>query len=270
MRWKNAVAAATLLAAASLAGCLPTDGPIFSGVFSGRTGATTPMQSLQDTPPPPATTLTDCGGTTAPVFTGHVVASGDLLGQGLMQILSGKLTEATVTNLTTNSSGLARPDFYDTVSHFSAAVAETAHPGDIAVIWLGANDNQSLTNADGSVAVYISHEDEWEAAYAARISSMAQTCVISGIDCYWLVPTASDASAPQNVGHRNRMGVIKDLIEAVADNPSYVRNVHVVDVWTVRDDHPGWDFAHPGTAGFVEAANDVASDVLQTKGVCLM
>jgi hypothetical protein len=280
MSRKTAARVGVLFAASFLTACMSTDRPTTEQAEPTTGGPVQTVRSLIEslrtpepaaTPAPTVAAPVDCGdGTDTPVFTGRVVAAGDSLGQGLMQILTNEWSAVSFTNLTTNSSGLARPDFYDTVGHFNQAVAEQAHPGDIAVIWLGANDNQSLTNTDGSVAVYISHEDEWDTAYGARISAMARTCVSYRIDCYWLAPAASDASATEHVGHRSRMGVIRGLLYDVVDSdPAFSRSVHIVDVWSVRDEHPGWDFAHPGMSGFIEAAGDVASSIAQTKGVCM-
>lgn len=278
---RNAARLGVLLAATVLSGCMSTERPAPAATEQAApANGGGPIQaliaSLRNPPREPAApaaaapSVTNCGDTTAPAFTGRVITAGDSLAQGLTQVLRTKWTETAFTDVTRNSTGLARPDFFDTVGTFNSTIASAAQPGDIAVIWLGANDNQSLTNNDGSVAVYISHEEEWDAGYGARIAAMAQVCVSYRVDCYWLAPTASDPNDAEHVSHRARMGVIRGILISVASDPAYARYVHVVDVWSVRDEHPGWDFAHPGMAGFNEVAADISSDIARTKGVCMI
>ncbi len=273
MRTLRAARFGMLLAATALSGCMSTDpapAPTEQAAPADGGGRIQALIASLRGPAPatPAATpsVADCGDVNAPAFTGRVVTAGDSLAQGLTQVLRTKWTATSFTDVTRNSTGLARPDFFDTVGTFNSTLASSAQPGDIAIIWLGANDNQSLTNNDGSVAVNISHEEEWDAAYGARIAAMAQGCVSYRVDCYWLVPTASDPSDANHISHRARMGVIRDILYSVVDaDPTYGRNVHVIDVWSVRDEHPGWDFAHPGMAGFSEAVDDISSAIARPR-----
>ncbi|HSI82353.1 MAG: DUF459 domain-containing protein [Candidatus Methylacidiphilales bacterium] len=110
---------------------------------------------------------------------GDSMANG--LGWGLEQVAA-KRPGVRVINRGKSSTGLARPDFYDWPTSFTHFI-EGDKP-DIAVIFLGLNDNQTIWN-NGK----FTHEfgtTGWEDLYAQRVRDIIATAKANNIKVFWI------------------------------------------------------------------------------------
>ncbi len=81
-----------------------------------------------------------------------------------------------------NSTGLARPDYYDWAEALEEYLAED--PIDTAVVSMGANDGQALYAGQGQW-IQLGAEG-WEDVYRERVEAMMQRLVDAGINTYWM------------------------------------------------------------------------------------
>lgn len=142
---------------------------------------------------------------------------------------------------------------------------------DIAIIWLGTNDNQSikLTDKDQkknskkkSKFISKENEDRWWEIYMNRLLQIGKTCVTKKLDCYWFTPTNSLGEDR----HANRMSDIRDLLLEFKNVEEYKKHITVLDMWTLRENYPGNDWAHPSPKGFKKAFEDLNSKIFENRG----
>lgn len=142
---------------------------------------------------------------------------------------------------------------------------------DIAIIWIGTNDNQSikLTDKDQkknstkkSKFISKENEDRWWEIYMNRLLQIGKTCVTAKLDCYWYTPTNSLGEDH----HANRMSDIRDLLLEFNNVEEYKKHITVLDMWTLRENFPGHDWAHPSPKGFKKAFDELNAKILENRG----
>jgi hypothetical protein len=86
-----------------------------------------------------------------------------------------------VESITKQSSGLARPDYYNWPQVLAHAVADFRPH--VTVVLLGANDNQPLGRQGRSFRTF---SDEWKAEYERRVENFLQICTQAGSSVIWV------------------------------------------------------------------------------------
>lgn len=126
-----------------------------------------------------------------------------------------------------NSTGLARPDFYDWGARFNSQLA--AINPDIIVVAIGGNDAQALLNADQTVVAPVPSGDpggdaEWRAEYGRRVGSTMDFLAAGGRTLIWVgIPNS-------NIEKDNlRFKVQDEVAKAEADKRD---DVIFIDTWT--------------------------------------
>jgi uncharacterized protein len=135
------------------------------------------------------------------------------------------------------SSGLTRPQLFDWADWFGEELAASA--ADIVVFMVGANDSQPIETPTGWAS---SGTPEWVAEYERRVDAMMILLTSRVATVYWVgQPIARSAE------HSDRMAVLNEIYETVADDHERVR---FVDGWDIFTDAGGRyaDFL-PGPAG---------------------
>ena len=118
---------------------------------------------------------------------------GDSLSQGLgrsLERLAGDDHGSTVNGKGVISTGLARPDVFDWTSTITAAIARGGI--DVALILLGANDDQTMQNTD---AIFDFGTPEWTEEYRQRVAALMAAADQTKVRLVWVgLPPVRQAS----------------------------------------------------------------------------
>ncbi|HEX9234742.1 MAG TPA: DUF459 domain-containing protein [Actinomycetota bacterium] len=113
-----------------------------------------------------------------------VLMVGDSIGAdlafGLSRLLAGKETFRTHED-TRQSSGLARPDYFNWPNEIAADLVQ--RKPDVVVAMFGGNDNQNLLIGDHGIVL---GSAEWKAAYGARVARVMDLVTGSGRPLVWV------------------------------------------------------------------------------------
>jgi hypothetical protein len=157
----------------------PSSGPYANSLTPGVSSANWPPPVLQPTTAHPLVLL-DIGD-----------SIGEDLGTGLGDLFSGD-QYVRVIQAGKIDTGLARPDYYNWPVELALELRRY-HPGAV-VVMMGANDNQTLTLANGS-GVPVS-SPEWNTAYRQRIATIMEEATDSGAHLLWVgLPPLDSAAA---------------------------------------------------------------------------
>jgi len=157
---------------------------------------------------------------------------GDSLSISLAEQMEFNLSQATrlsFAKLGKVSSGLARPDFFDWDRHMEEMAARNRP--DAVVVMIGANDNQHLRQADGSLIYF--GTPEWDRAYAAKVRRVVDTCrrYNPKATIFWMgAPVMASQALSQDLRHINA------LVAAVMERN---RDCHYVDTWRLFSGQSG-------------------------------
>ena len=109
------------------------------------------------------------------------------MGAGMTRMVEGNAAMEVV-NRFNESSGLARPEFYDWASAIPKIA--TTKPFDAAVIMLGANDRQIIRDGENRL---IFRSPEWNAFYEAQLDGVLEVLKVQGLRVYWVgLPPMAD------------------------------------------------------------------------------
>lgn len=105
-----------------------------------------------------------------------------------------------ILRLARNSTGLARPDYYDWQAALEDVLAD--HQVDAAIVALGINDNQELY-VDGRRR-YLFATEEWDRLYRERVEAMMARLFDAGVPTFWIgLPAMRDDELSGEVSHLN-------------------------------------------------------------------
>lgn len=105
-----------------------------------------------------------------------------------------------ILRLARNSTGLARPDYYDWQAVLEDVLAD--HQVDAAIVALGINDNQELY-VDGRRR-YLFATAEWDRLYRERVEAMMGRLFDAGVPTFWIgLPAMRDDELSREVSHLN-------------------------------------------------------------------
>jgi hypothetical protein len=130
-----------------------------------------------------------------------------------------------VINATNGSSGLVRKDYYDWTGRLPG-IAKDEKPDAILVL-LGGNDRQGIDTETGPYAL---GTDGWRAAYAARVSALAEAVRATGKPAMWvgLIPVQSSTMSRDYSAFN---GIVREQIEA--------KGLLFIDIWNGFGDAEG-------------------------------
>lgn len=161
-----------------------------------------------------------------------VAVLGDSLADGIWGGLYRRLQRRgrfDVLRFARNSTGLARPDYYDWPAALRDLLAE--HPVDAVVVALGLNDNQEVW-VDGKRR----HDfgtPEWNELYVRRVDAMMGLLVDSGVPAFWVgLPVMRDPELSDQVRH----------INAIFEVRAAQFDISFIPLWGLTADDDG-DFA---------------------------
>jgi hypothetical protein len=176
-----AVVLSCLLAACGAAGA----GPTTSSNAPGSTPTTTKLATS-------STTTTTLPKLSLPLT---VLEIGDSLGEDLGFGLSYEFANQKKVQFfgdAVGDTGLARPDYYDWLTHLATDLATTKPQ--VVVIFLGANDTQGLT---GGTTVEPFGTAGWNSAYATRVGQLMSEATSAGARVIWVGMPVVDAASDQ-------------------------------------------------------------------------
>lgn len=163
----------------------------------------------------------------APSPTAGVAIFGDRFGQALAAGLQdGADAGMSVSAVTSDDSGLARPDFSDWLQSIRARLGKPDHPG-VGIVMLGSNDRQPLP--DGRATVDPSNA-RWPALYGARVDAVVSAFRDAHVPLIWVgLPSVHSEEISADFVRLN--GIVRDRMAQHGET--------YVDSWEAFNDETG-------------------------------
>ena len=126
------------------------------------------------------------------------------------------------------SSGLSRPDYFDWDSKIRELISK--YKPNIAIVMFGANDNQSLTDANGNIIAKYGGQD-WQKRYAKRVSDMLGVFKENNITVFWVgLPVMRNKGFSEDVENLNLI---------YQNECQQYQNAHFISTWKTLADNKG-------------------------------
>ncbi len=160
----------------------------------------------------------------------RVAVFGDFFADGLQSGLTEAFLESStvvVDGQNNASSGLVREDHFNWPAFLSGWLADPQKKTDIAVIMIGANDRQALSDAAGE---HEPRSDRWRELYAERVDAIIKIFADRKVPLYWvsLPPVAS-----------GRLGQDYAYFNELFRERAYRHGIEFVDIWNSFVDEAG-------------------------------
>lgn len=160
----------------------------------------------------------------------RVVVFGDFFADGLETGLAEAFLESAsviVDGQNSASSGLVRDDHFNWPAFISGWLADPEKKTDLAVIMVGANDRQELSDADGT---HDPRNERWRELYAQRIDAIIQLFADRGVPLYWVsLPPVASGKLNQDYAYFNE----------IYRERAYRHGIEFVDIWNSFVDEAG-------------------------------
>jgi uncharacterized protein len=160
----------------------------------------------------------------------RVVVFGDFFADGLQDGLKEAFLESSsvvVDGQNNASSGLVRSDHFNWPAFAAGWLADPDKKTDLAVIMIGANDRQTLSDENGE------HEplsERWRELYAERIDAIIALFADRNVPLYWVsLPPVASGKMSQDYAHLNE----------IYRERAYRHGIEFVDVWNSFVDEAG-------------------------------
>jgi uncharacterized protein len=160
----------------------------------------------------------------------NVAVFGDFFADGLQSGLTEAFLESSsvvVKGKNDASSGLVRSDHFNWPAFISDWLADPENKTDLAVIMIGANDRQSLTDASGE---HEPRSDRWRELYSERIDAIIKLFADKGVPLYWVsLPPVASSKLNQDYAYFNE----------IYRERAYRQGIEFVDIWNSFVDEAG-------------------------------
>jgi uncharacterized protein len=160
----------------------------------------------------------------------NVVVFGDFFADGLQDGLKEAFLESSsviVDGKSDASSGLVRKDHFDWPAAIEAWLSDPEKKTDIAVIMIGANDRQALSDASGE---HEARSERWRELYAQRIDEVIEAFTDRKVPLYWVsLPPVASGRMSQDYAYFN------DIYRERA----YRYGIEFIDIWNSFVDEAG-------------------------------
>jgi hypothetical protein len=150
----------------------------------------------------------------------RVLVAGDFFAGALAKGLAdahSKNPNVIVIDATSGSSGLVRSDYFDWPGKIAGIVEE--QKADAVLVMVGGNDRQTIKTEAGSFNL---GSDGWRAAYASRVSALADAVKAAGKPMLWLglVPVSSSAMSRD---YSAINGIVREQLES--------KGIRFIETW---------------------------------------
>jgi|GEM_PF-636203 len=160
----------------------------------------------------------------------QVAVFGDFFAEGLEEGLTEAFLESSsvlVEGQDNASSGLVRADHFNWPSYISGWLNDPAKKTDLAVIMIGANDRQALSDETGEHAPLT---ERWRELYAEKIDAVIELFAQHDVPLYWVsLPPVASGRMSQDYAHFNE----------IYRERAYRHGIEFVDIWNSFVDEQG-------------------------------
>lgn len=160
----------------------------------------------------------------------RVVVFGDFFADGLEAGLKEAFLESSsviVDGQNEASSGLVRDDHFNWPAFLSGWLADPEKTTDLAVIMIGANDRQNLSDESGE---HQARSERWRELYAERIDAIIELFDDRGVPLYWVsLPPVASGRLNQDYAYFNEL----------YRERAYRHGIQFVDIWNSFVDEAG-------------------------------